>query len=141
MKFFAVGVVSLMVSLAFAEELMEPIKFTGTANAYNSSSVKTTDITNPAKWKLDEGVTELPSDRDYIIANEKYCGFGGDGKFPGKSLTLGVVRGASGNLSAITDISFKFDFGQFPTCKKYLNSSSLYALPKGNKRQILGRLE
>lgn len=111
MKFFAAGVVSLMVSLAFAEELMEPIKFTGTANAYNSSSVKTTDIMNPAKWSLGEGVTELPSDRDYIIANEKYCGFGGDGKFPGKSLTLGVVRGASGNLSAITDISFKFDFG------------------------------
>ena len=117
MKFFAAGVVSLMVSLAFAEETVSPIEFIGTASAYNKNTAAT-DITNPAKWKLDEGVTELPSDRDYIIANGKYCGFGGDGKFPGKSLTLGVVGGASGNLGVTTAGSF--DFG-----KLILNKGSL----------------
>ena len=57
----------------------EPIKFIGTANGTGKGNVG--DITNSAKWG--DGATALSSECDYIIDNGKYCGFGGDGSFPG----------------------------------------------------------
>jgi hypothetical protein len=83
MKFFAAGVVSLMVSLAFAEETVDPIKFIGTATSRSSSQANESDITNPEKWG--DGMSEISADADYLVDSGKYCGFGGGRDFPGKS--------------------------------------------------------
>ena len=98
MKFFLASMFSLMVSLAFAEELMEPIKFTGTANERNKANA--TDITNPEKWG--DGVSQISPDADYLVDSGRYCGFGGGAVFSGKSLTLGVVGETAGNLQSLS---------------------------------------
>ena len=100
MKFFAAGVVSLMVSLAFAEETVDPIKFIGTATSRSSSRANESDITNPEKWG--DGMSQISADADYLVDSGKYCGFGGGRDFPGKSLTLGVAGGTAGNLQSFS---------------------------------------
>ena len=95
----------------------EPIKFIGTGNGTGKGNVG--DITNSAKWG--DGATALSSECDYIIDNGKYCGFGGDGSFPGHSLTVGVVDGNKGYLEAMTT-GGTFDFGTL-----ILNNGQLYS--------------
>jgi hypothetical protein len=94
---------SALLALA-ATAATEPIKFKGEASKYTDTSAS--DITNPAKWG--DGESELSAEVDYVIDNGKYCGFGGTGKFPGKSLTLGVTGGNSGNLGVETESDFDF---------------------------------
>ena len=104
MKLLATSVFLLLFSSGFAEETASPIKFIGTASGRDNSNAS--DITNPVKWG--DGKSELSSELDYIVDNGKYCGFGGTGAFPGKSLTLGVVGGNSGNLGVTTASDFNF---------------------------------
>ena len=92
-----------MLALA-ATAATEPIKFIGKASKYTDTS--SSDITNPAKWG--DGESELSAEVDYVIDNGQYCGFGGKGEFPGKSLTLGVIGGNSGNLGVETESDFDF---------------------------------
>ena len=94
---------SALLALA-AMAATEPIKFKGEASKYTDTSAS--DITNPAKWG--DGESVLSAELDYVIDNGKYCGFGGAGTFPGKSLTLGVIGGNSGNLGVTTASDFKF---------------------------------
>ena len=97
----------MMVLMAMYASVMtaaEPVKFIGKAAKYTDTSAD--DITNPAKWG--DGESELSAELDYVVDNGKYCGFGGTGTFPGKSLTLGVVGGNSGNLGVETESDFDF---------------------------------
>ena len=107
---------ALLATIASSTFADDPIHFIGTASGSANTSVD--DITNPAKWG--DGVSALSDESDYIIDNGKYCGFGGDGSFPGKSLTLGVVGGNSGNLATISSAG-TFDFGTL-----YFNNGTFY---------------
>ena len=108
---------ALMACATWCVHADDPIKFTGTANGVGKGAVG--DITNVAKWG--DGVTPFSSESDYIIDNGRYCGFGGDGSFPGRSLTVGVVGGNNGYLEAMT-AGGTFDFGTL-----VLNHGQLYS--------------
>ena len=99
-------ITALAAMLALAAAAADPVKFIGTATEYNSKNISAEDIINPAKWG--DGESVLSAELDYVIDNGKYCGFGGTGKFPGKSLTLGVTGGNSGNLGVETESDFDF---------------------------------
>lgn len=99
-------ITTLAAMLALAATAADPVKFIGTASTYDSKYISADDITNPAKWG--DGESDLSDELDYVIDNGKYCGFGSTGTFPGKSLTLGVIGGNSGNLGVTTAIDFKF---------------------------------
>lgn len=105
---------ALAAASAFADG---PIHFIGTANGTGKANVG--DITNVAKWS--DGSTALSPDSDYIIDNGRYCGFGGTGAFPGRSLSVGVVGGNNGYLEAMT-MGGAFDFGTL-----VLNNGQLYS--------------
>jgi len=93
-----------------------PIKFIGTTGTGAGAA---TDITNPAKWG--DGVSAISDQNDYIIDNGKYCGFGGDGTFIGRSLTLGAIDGNSGNLE-VRGSGGTFNFGSV-----VMNKGEIYA--------------
>ena len=100
LRLFALMVV--VSATAFADD---PITYIGTSTATGSGN-KSDDITNVAKWG--DGVSPLSPECDYQIINDRYCGFGGTGSFPGRSLTLGAVGGTSGNLEARSATTFNF---------------------------------
>ncbi len=108
------AVASLVAGCALAGDA---IHFIGTANGVGKGNAG--DITNAAKWG--DGVSELSPTSDYIIDNDRYCGFGGNGAFPGHSLAVGVVGGNKGYLEAMTSAG-TFDFGAL-----VLNNGQMYS--------------
>ena len=108
------AVAALVAGCALADDA---IHFIGTANGLGKGNAG--DITNAAKWG--DGVSALSPTSDYIIDNDRYCGFGGNGTFPGHSLTVGVVGGNKGYLEAMTSAG-TFDFGTL-----VLNNGQMYS--------------
>ena len=107
-------VAALVAGCAIADDA---IHFIGTANGVGKGNAG--DVTNVAKWG--DGATALSSTSDYVIDNDRYCGFGGNGAFPGRSLAVGVVGGNKGYLEAMTSAG-TFDFGNL-----VLNNGQLYS--------------
>ena len=104
MKQTLTAILLILSAIAFADD---PIKYIGASTATGSGNTSS-DITNVAKWG--DGVSALSSSCDYLIDGGRYCGFGGTGSFPGRSLTLGVVDGTAGNLESCA--ASTFDFGR-----------------------------
>jgi len=118
MKKMLTTILAVLSVTAFADDPITYIEFIGKAT--KSSDTAMSDITNIAKWG--DGATALSPDSDYLISGGKYCGFGGTGTFPGKSLTLGILDVSGGVLATISSsASGTFDFGTL-----VLNRGTIY---------------
>ena len=98
--------VGLVVSVVFADD---PIRFVGTYDNWGKSP--STAISDPTMWS---GGGPIDSEHDYLITSNKFCGFGGNGTFGGRSIILGespssaIAGYLDGSASASTPWTYNF---------------------------------